>query len=92
MFGIGFPELLVILVIALIVVGPARLPELARSLARGLAALKNPMDEFKKSIDEVTDDIRKDLDVSEAGTSSIPKDGATQEKKYKPPMREEEDR
>ena len=37
MFGLGMQELLVILVIALIVVGPKKLPDIARSLGRGLA-------------------------------------------------------
>lgn len=40
MFGIGTPELLVILVVALIVVGPKRLPEIARALGKGLAELR----------------------------------------------------
>ena len=40
MFGIGTPELLVILVVALIVVGPKRLPEVARALGKGLAELR----------------------------------------------------
>lgn len=47
--GIGFPELLVILVIALIVLGPKRLPEAGRALGRG-------MREFKDSISGVSDD------------------------------------
>ena len=42
MFGIGMPEFLLILVVALVVLGPKRLPELARSLGRGLAELKKP--------------------------------------------------
>ena len=39
MFGIGFPELLLILVIALIFVGPRRLPDIAKSLGRAMAEL-----------------------------------------------------
>jgi len=40
MFGIGTPELLVILVVALVVLGPKRLPEVARALGKGLAELR----------------------------------------------------
>ena len=36
MFGIGLPEMIVIFAVALLVVGPEKLPELARSLAKGL--------------------------------------------------------
>jgi len=50
MFGIGMQELLIILVIALIVIGPKKLPELAKSLGRGLAEFKRTADDFQSSM------------------------------------------
>lgn len=54
MFGIGFPELLLILAIALIVLGPKRLPDLARALGRGFAEFKKATDELKQTLQEET--------------------------------------
>jgi len=49
-FGIGMPELLVILVVALIVLGPKRLPEIARSLGRGMAEFRRASNEFSRTL------------------------------------------
>jgi Tat protein translocase TatB subunit len=59
MLNIGTPELLVILIVALLVVGPQRLPELSRQLGRGLR-------EFRKIQDDVKDMVKVDLDAPDA--------------------------
>lgn len=64
MFGIGLPEMIVILAVALIVVGPDKLPELARSLAKGVNELKNTMNQVKESLNEetkVVSSVRRDI-------------------------------
>ncbi|MBI5419541.1 MAG: twin-arginine translocase subunit TatB [Deltaproteobacteria bacterium] len=52
MFGIGFQEMLIILVVVLIFFGPKRLPDLAKSLGKGIAEFKKASEEVKKGIDE----------------------------------------
>jgi sec-independent protein translocase protein TatA len=63
MFNIGPQELLLILLVALVIVGPKRLPEISRTIGRGLR-------EFRKAQDEVTKTIRLGLDDMEPPTRS----------------------
>ncbi len=60
MFGIGTTELLVILAIALVVLGPKRLPELARSLGRGLAEFRRASTDLRREFLDVSEEARSD--------------------------------
>jgi TatA/E family protein of Tat protein translocase len=60
MFGIGMTELLVILVIGLLVIGPKKLPELARSLGRGLAEFRRASNEVRREFMDVAEEARID--------------------------------
>jgi TatA/E family protein of Tat protein translocase len=65
MFGIGMPELLLILAVALIVLGPKKLPELARALGKGMA-------EFRRATDELKDEFHQlERDVEEPSSPTI---------------------
>jgi len=63
MFGsLGMPELIVIFVIALIVFGPRKLPELGRSLGRGIA-------EFKKATNDLQSSLENEIRLEEQRTA-----------------------
>jgi Tat protein translocase TatB subunit len=62
MFGIGMPEMIMILAIALVVIGPKKLPELAKSLGRALGELKKATRDFKESM-EFDEDFKEIKDV-----------------------------
>jgi TatA/E family protein of Tat protein translocase len=78
MFGIGMPEMLLILAVALLVIGPKKLPDLAKSLGRALGEFKRATSDFKESleIDSELKDVRKTFDdvgrdLSDQATSSL---------------------
>jgi len=52
MFGLGLPELIVILVIILVLFGASKLPEVGSSLGKGLRSFKKEFSDLKDSIQE----------------------------------------
>jgi Tat protein translocase TatB subunit len=64
MFGIGMPELMVIAVIALLVVGPKKLPEIAKALGKGLSEFRKVTQSATDTLKETlkTDELKKDMD------------------------------
>lgn len=71
MLNIGPQELLVILVIALVVVGPQRLPELGRSIGRWVRELRKAQDEVKRTIRVGLDEVNGEQLASDAGNASV---------------------
>ncbi len=71
MFGnIGFPELLIILAIALLIFGPKKLPEVSKSIGRAVREFRRTSDEIKDKIEqeiqasdfkEIKDELKKDI-------------------------------
>ena len=85
-FGLGTPELLVILVLALVILGPKKLPDVGRSLGKGVREFKSTISDFedvKKStigqVDELKDSLRVDLTVDERDQPAKPKSAPSKE-------------
>jgi Tat protein translocase TatB subunit len=77
MFNVGMPELILIFVVALLVVGPKRLPDIARQLGKAIAQLKRASIDLKEALeqeppDEIKEEVKKKL-------------GYTDEKQQQPP-------
>jgi len=87
MFGIGLPEILVILVVALIVVGPSRLPELAKSLGKAFNEFKRMADEVKETIQEevIKEEPPKKMVISQ---ETVPETEKKEENNAKPVTRD----
>jgi len=74
MFGIGFQEMLIILVVVLIFFGPKRLPDLAKSMGKGIAEFKKASEEVRKGIDEAMKEEPAKEDSQPAAGTTPPQD------------------
>jgi len=77
MFNVGMPELILIFIVALLVVGPKRLPDIARQIGKAVAQLKRASIYLKEALEqeppeEIKEEVRKNL-------------GYTDEKRQSPP-------
>jgi sec-independent protein translocase protein TatA len=63
---IGSGEFLLILLVAFLVFGPDKIPEVARKIGRGMSEIRRASDEIKREITRETDKVKKDLSVEES--------------------------
>ena len=64
MFGVGTSELIIILMIALLILGPKEIPKIARTLGRGMREIQRAKDELRKNIefeDDTASEIKTEL-------------------------------
>jgi sec-independent protein translocase protein TatA len=65
MFGLGLPELIVIFVIALLIFGPKKLPDLGRSVGRAMAEFKKASEDFQETMREEMKEVEKTAQLDE---------------------------
>lgn len=83
-FGVGLPEVTVILVLALLIFGPKKLPELGKQLGKTLKSLKKASNEFQNEIEQVINEPEKeDLPKSPEKNSTKGLDQVTKEQEEK---------
>jgi len=79
MGNLGMPEILMILVIALIIFGPRKLPELGKSLGHGLAQFRKASDDFKRQWEDEVETEKRKLDAAPAAEAASHAEMAAQD-------------
>lgn len=81
MLSIGSSELIVIAIIALLIVGPKRLPEILRDAAKVYKNFMDALNEAKNEIEEDIDDVNIKKSIEDKWKNIVEEDGADEEKK-----------
>jgi sec-independent protein translocase protein TatA len=81
MFGsIGFPELLLIFIVALLLFGPKRLPEIGKTLGRSMAEFKKATNDLKRTFEEEVEAVNREVEKP-AAAQEKPSDPSTEKPK-----------
>ena len=70
MFGIGLPEMIIIAVVALIFIGPDKLPGVLRSIGKGLVELKRATSDVRSTVQEEMQKIEEEIEIKEVRESA----------------------
>jgi sec-independent protein translocase protein TatB len=79
MFGIGVPELLVIMVVALVVLGPKRLPEVAKALGRALSEFRRATSDLSEELSNAQIMLEEEVHQAERASRAAPQQAAQQQ-------------
>ncbi len=74
MWNLGFPEIVVIFIVALVIFGPRKLPELGRSLGRGLSEFKRASNELKRTWEDEVEAVKHEVEVEQDELKKIQTD------------------
>ena len=74
MWNLGFPEIVIIFIVALVIFGPRQLPELGRSLGRGLSEFKRASNELKRTWEDEVEAVKHEVDVGQDELKKIQTD------------------
>ena len=74
MWNLGFPEIVLIFIVALVIFGPRKLPELGRSLGRGLSEFKRASNELKRTWEEEVEAVKHEVEVEDDELKKIQSD------------------